>query len=97
MPFEWAKSAEKHYPIADGLHAVRNRVFMLPRFDIDRETGEDVHLVVGSARDGQTLEVYLHLRPPNVKHLFHVLHFRPSTKTRAQAIITDRQKKEGTP
>lgn len=95
MAFKWSDSAEKHYPIADGLNAVRNRRFFLEGFDVDPETGEIVDLVIGPARDGQILEVFVHRRSPRTVHIFHVLHFRPKTKARAQAIITARQNTEG--
>lgn len=95
MAIEWVKSATKHYPIADGINAVQNRVFLLPRYDVDPETGEDVDLVIGPARDGRMLEILIHRREPRTIFVFHVLHFRPATKQRARVIIEERQKKEG--
>jgi len=85
---EWSISSEKHYPIADGPHAVRNRVVFVVGFDRARDGGgEVVDLVIGPARDGQMLEVFLHRRPPRTVYLFHVLHLRPSTWRRAQEVI----------
>jgi len=94
MAIKWTDSAEKHYPIADGQHALKHRLFFLAGFDVDAETGEVVDLVVGPARDGQILEVFVHRREPRTVYIFHVLHFRPKTKSRAQAIIASRQQKE---
>ena len=95
VAMEWADSAEKHYPIADGIHAIKNRKLHLRAFDVDPDTDEIVDLIVGPARDGQILEVFVHRRAPQIVYIFHVLHFRPKTKARAQAIITARQNKEG--
>lgn len=95
MALEWSDSAERHYPIADGVHAVRNKRFFLAGFDVDPKTGEIVDLVVGPARDGQILEVFVHRRSPHTVYIFHVLHFRRKTKARAQALITARQNTEG--
>ncbi|GAA2178085.1 hypothetical protein GCM10009847_06680 [Leucobacter tardus] len=92
MGVEWADSAEKHYPIADGMHAVRNRKVFLLGFDKAQDgTGEIVDLVIGPARDGQMLEVFLHRRIPQTTYLFHVLHLRPKTWRRAQEIIARRK------
>jgi hypothetical protein len=91
MGFDWADSAEKHYPIADGTHAITNRVLLLERFDISPD-GEIVDLVIGPARDGQPLEVFLHRRTPRTIYLFHVLHLRPKTWNRAQDVIRTRKK-----
>ncbi|WP_156496101.1 hypothetical protein [Microbacterium sp. T32] len=95
MALDWAESAEKHYPIADGVHAIQHKRFFLAGFDVDPETGEVVDLVIGPARDGQLLEVFVHRRSPRIVYIFHVLHFRPRTKSRAQAIIAARHDKEG--
>lgn len=95
MAMDWSDSAEKHYPIADGLHAVKHRKFFLDRFDVHPETGEIVDLVIGPARDGQDLEVFVHRRSPRTVYLFHVLHLRPKTVARARAIIATRQNSEG--
>ena len=89
---EWSESAEKHYPIADGLHALRHRVRFLERFDGDPDGGEVVDLVIGPARDGQMLEVFVHRRSPRTVFIFHVLHLRPKTLDRAQTIIQARMK-----
>ncbi|MEX8034432.1 hypothetical protein AB6V29_15455 [Microbacterium sp. 20-116] len=94
MAMKWAESAEKHYPIADGIHAIQNRRVFLPAFDVDPETGEVVDLIVGPARDGQLLEVFVHRRAPRTVYIFHVLHFRPKTAARARAIMTA-QNEEG--
>lgn len=94
MAIKWTDSAEKHYPIADAQHALKSRLFFLAGFDVDTETGEVVDLIVGPARDGQILEIFAHRRAPRTVYIFHVLHFRPKTKSRAQAIIAARQQKE---
>ncbi|MGG7464786.1 hypothetical protein [Plantibacter sp. YIM 135347] len=49
-------------------------------------------LVIGPARDGQLLEVFLHRRTPRTIYLFHVLHLRPKTWNRAQDVIRTRKK-----
>lgn len=64
------ESAEKHYPIADGLHALRHRVGFVERFDVDSDGGAVVDLVIGPARDGQMLEVFVQPTRPadGVRH-----------------------------
>lgn len=91
----WSESAEKHYPIADGLHALQHRIRLVERFDVDPDGGEVVDLVIGPARDGQMLELFVHRRSPRTVFIFHVLHLRPKTLDRAQQIIQARTK--GTP
>ena len=95
MAIKWTDSAEKHYPIADALHAIKYQRVFLPGFDVNRQSGEVVDLVVGPARDGPILEVFVHRREPRTVFIFHVLHLRPKTKARAQEIIKSRQQKEG--
>ncbi|WHE37788.1 hypothetical protein [Microbacterium sp. BDGP8] len=90
MPIEWNRSAEKHYPIADAQYALRNKTLFLPGFDT-AEDGEVVDLVIGPARDGQMLELFLHRRQPKIVYLFHVLHLRQKTIDRAQDIIDQRK------
>lgn len=92
MAVGWAESAEKHYPIADGLHALRNRIRFVERFDVDPDGGEVVDLVIGPARDGQMLEVFVHRRSPRTVFIFHVLHLRPKTLNRAENILQARTK-----
>lgn len=91
MAVEWTDSAEKHYPIADGVHALRNRALFLERFDVSPDGGEVVDLVIGPARDGRMLELFIHRRDPRTVYLFHVLHLRPKTWNRAQDIIHARK------
>lgn len=95
MAIEWASSAEKHYPIADALHAIRHRAAFVVAFDVAQDgAGEVVDLVVGPARDGQMLEVFVHRRTPQTTYVFHVLHLRRKTWDRAQAVIAARKEKE---
>lgn len=95
MALAYSESAQKHYPIADGLHALRNRIRFVKRFDVDPDSGEVVDLVIGPARDGQMLEVFVHRRIPQTVFIFHVLHLRPKTLDRAQKIIEARTKGTG--
>lgn len=82
---------EKHYPIADGLHALRNRVLFLERFDVNPDGSEAVDLVIGPARDGRMLELFIHRRDPRTIYVFHVLHLRPKTWNRVQDITNARK------
>ena len=93
MAVEWSDSAEKHYPIADGLHALRNRALFVERFDVNPDGGEVVDLVIGPARDGRMLELFILRRDPRTVYLFHVLHLRPMTWRRVQDIIQARKEK----
>lgn len=95
MAIEWRASAFKHYPQADGLHAIQNRLAIVEHFDIDTETGEPFDLFIGPARDGKSLEVFI-LRDAHTRaaKVFHVLHLKPKTVTRAKAIIAARKEKE---
>ena len=92
MAIEWRASAEKHYPQADGQHAIRHRVVQIERFDIDRETGKPFDLFIGPARDGRMLEVFI-LRDPTARtaKVFHVLHLKEKTRRRALDIIEQRK------
>lgn len=95
MAIEWRDSAFKHYPQADGMHAIQHRRAVIERFDIDRETGEPFDLFIGPARDGQTLEVFiLRNRAERMSKVFHVLRLKSKTVNRARAIIETRKKKE---
>lgn len=91
MAIEWADSAEKHYPIEDALHAIRNRRAFVQDFDRSPSTGDPVDLVIGPARDGQQLEVFVHRRIPRTTYVFHVLHLRRKTWDRAKTIIDGRE------
>jgi hypothetical protein len=92
MAIDWRPSATKHYPKADGQHAIANRIAVVQRFDLDRETGDPFDLFVGPARDGQMLEVFI-MRDSQSREakVFHVLHLRPKTQARAQEIIKQRR------
>ncbi len=59
---------------------------------MERFGGEVVVLVIGPARDGQMLEVFVHRRDPRTVFIFHVLHLRPKTLDRARTIIQARTK-----
>ncbi len=51
---------------------------------MERFDGEVVDLVIGPARDGQMLEVFVHRRDPRTVFVFHVLRLRPGTLDRAR-------------
>lgn len=93
MAIEWASSADKHYPLADGANALARKTGFFPGFDVS-DDNEVVDLLIGPARDGQMLEVFLHRRKPNTVYVFHVLHLRQKTLARAKAI--NDQRKGGT-
>lgn len=93
MAIEWSPAAEKHLPIEDAIHALRNRKIMVTGFDVAKDgSGEVVDFVSGPARDGQMMELYVHRRTPRTTFIFHAMHLRPTTWKRVQQIV--KQKKE---
>jgi hypothetical protein len=97
MEMRWTKSAAKHsIDRADAVHAVRNAIVYVRRFDAARVEGMPAaDLFIGPNRRGdQHLEVLVHVYTERREVVvFHVMLVRESTLARARQIIAERNKK----